>query len=947
MADDNRTEIQIVADSSKLKPGMAEAQNINKSAADAMRAEWQNAGAHVIGSVNNMSSQIKGAFSSIGTSISGMQGIFKTTIGVLAGGAVFNSVIDKTAAWTNEVKNLRRALGITGEEASVLNVALRHIGMTGDDYAESAKKLARTILTNEKAFGDLDLSVRNADGSYKNSYQIMQEVIGALGRLKEGTDRNVAMAEIFKRSQVDVGKLMTLNAAAMEAARQKAEALHLIVGPEGEKTMKKYKESMNDLKLIGDSLSIGIGSAVVPAMAKLGSTLLAVPSAIQQVYKDHEKLVNGLLTGAAVWGTLTLGVKAWGLATQAATALAAIKITALKNLEMAVFLLQGGYKALTAAEMLAAGGWVIAAIGGIVVAFRGFGQTVNDVVDVFIILKNSAEKAFYFIKAGLQAMVGDLSGAKASMEKGLTLDIKAGTGQDWFSKIKGYFDGSTGSMPVVSTGEAGNTFEPTSQQKGPSPYDIAKAKWQADTDVLGMTNAKKLELYKQDLANVVKTAEEALDYKKGLARLQLDTDKEAIETKLAFLDLELAKQSRNSEQGMTERVKIAKEETAMVAKVYGDSSKEYAVAKTKEVQLERQAAEQKVKIQKEIIDHKAELAQIDYDIETESIKMKHELGKLNDAQEIAALNALENKKYQIRLKAAQDSLELMKLNGLAETQDYKKLYAQIELMTKQHNLRMTQQSNALSLAIKKPFLDLKKTIQDSLASSLAAVAKGTMSIRGLFQSMGQAVMSAVIDMWAKNTAAAIMGSQAQTAATAAAGTAATATAATTTAANMTMLESIGTALSSIPWYGWVGLAILAGVAAARGGGGSSTSTSSVNLGRSPDSYYTTPSGMAMPSYDVGAWSIRGDHIAKVHDGELIAPSKGGVADTVRGMLSGKLAPAGAGVSMNPRININASAIDGRGLGRVLANSGRDVVQGLYKAGRTLSKPNPSKWGLTK
>ena len=160
-----------------------------------------------------------------------------------------------------------------------------------------------------------------------------------------------------------------------------------------------------------------------------------------------------------------------------------------------------------------------------------------------------------------------------------------------------------------------------------------------------------------------------------------------------------------------------------------------------------------------------------------------------------------------------------------------------------------------------------------------------------------------------------------------------------------MLTAIGQALASIPWYGWVGLAILAGVGSAQSA--ASSSTTSMNLGRSPDSYYSTPTGMGLPSYDVGAWSINGDQFAKVHDGELIAPAKGGVADSIRGMLTGQLVPATA--AAGPRVNnyFNASAMDTRGIDRVFRNNARHVTQSLYKVSRTLAKPNQSKWGTVK
>jgi hypothetical protein len=43
---------------------------------------------------------------------------------------------------------------------------------------------------------------------------------------------------------------------------------------------------------------------------------------------------------------------------------------------------------------------------------------------------------------------------------------------------------------------------------------------------------------------------------------------------------------------------------------------------------------------------------------------------------------------------------------------------------------------------------------------------------------------------------------------------------------------------------------------------------------------------AVASFDVGSWSLPHDMVAQVHQGEMIVPAQGGIADTLRSMLSG-------------------------------------------------------------
>lgn len=96
------------------------------------------------------------------------------------------------------------------------------------------------------------------------------------------------------------------------------------------------------------------------------------------------------------------------------------------------------------------------------------------------------------------------------------------------------------------------------------------------------------------------------------------------------------------------------------------------------------------------------------------------------------------------------------------------------------------------------------------------------------------------------------------------------------------------------------LLILSAISGLFGGGGSSTTESTgpaIDLGRSPDSYYKTPTLTGIPSFDVGSWSIPQDTLARVHKDELIVPAKNGSADNVRNMLTGG-AKSGSGMQVN-------------------------------------------------
>lgn len=368
--------------------------------------------------------------------------------------------------------------------------------------------------------------------------------------------------------------------------------------------------------------------------------------------------------------------------------------------------------------------------------------------------------------------------------------------------------------------------------------------------------------------------------------------------------------------------------------------------------------------------------------ERQRVEEQRELGLISEQEKINQLQRLTQAEYE----EDQKRLDFEYQNAKEGTKEYAQYLQKKQELELGHNRKMSQLSYQRFQEDHRYQLDFIKDMQDAFSSAITGVIKGTTKLKQAFRDMGNAILNSVvnsitkpmverfsasltrmlglnkqyltmkqtIDAGAKatelaatdqgeaaKTALVAAGGQAQVAATSAAGAAATATATATTGANMTMLESIGTALSSIPWYGWVGLAILAGVASARSsGGGGSSSPQEVNLGRNPDSYYQTPYYVGMPSYDVGSWQLPSDTVAKVHKDEMIVPAKGGMADNVRALLSGKASLAGAGgpAVFSPNISINASAIDGRGMKKALQDAGRDLVDVLNKEYRNFNRP---------
>jgi hypothetical protein len=124
------------------------------------------------------------------------------------------------------------------------------------------------------------------------------------------------------------------------------------------------------------------------------------------------------------------------------------------------------------------------------------------------------------------------------------------------------------------------------------------------------------------------------------------------------------------------------------------------------------------------------------------------------------------------------------------------------------------------------------------------------------------------------------------------------------------------------------------------GGGSKTktsnSTSSENLGRSPDTYYMTPTPVLqnttyqVPSFDIGG-NIEQDMFAMVHKNEMVlTPEQADVIRNTARNNNGNMGGNGSSTNANIKSNISVSTVDSKGFDRVLRNYSRDLSKNVQK-----------------
>jgi hypothetical protein len=299
MASDGKDyKTDITADPSQFEAGMKKAA---KAAADASK------------SIDTEFKRIGDTFSSITKYVAGFTA-------VLAGGGALKKFISDANSWNSEAGKMSKQLGITTQQASVLNVALNHLGIESSVYTDAAMKMSKNIQSNAQAFEVLGVKTRDAAGAYRPVTELMGEVNQKLIAIKNPIEQNIAGQQVYGKGWAEVRSILKLTTGVMSEAEIRAKQLGLIVGPEGVAMSKQYSEQMRDLNLVGKSLEMQFGNALLPTFTRMGKFMSEEGPQMGQVFAT---VLEGIgFAAGAVWLALKdMGDSIGALAAQGAALL--------------------------------------------------------------------------------------------------------------------------------------------------------------------------------------------------------------------------------------------------------------------------------------------------------------------------------------------------------------------------------------------------------------------------------------------------------------------------------------------------------------------------------------------------------------------------------------------------------------------------------------------------
>lgn len=159
------------------------------------------------------------------------------------------NLILETANYADQIGDLAQKWGFTTQEIQEFDYWATMSGTTIESLLTGMRGLVNQAEAGSSAFDKLGVSVKNADGSFKDQRTLFLETLDALQKIDNQTERNALQFEIFGRAGIELGQIINRDAEELNALSQEAENLGIILSEDTINQAGEFNDKLDQMRL--------------------------------------------------------------------------------------------------------------------------------------------------------------------------------------------------------------------------------------------------------------------------------------------------------------------------------------------------------------------------------------------------------------------------------------------------------------------------------------------------------------------------------------------------------------------------------------------------------------------------------------------------------------------------------------------------------------------------
>ena len=273
-----------------------------------------------------------------------------------AAGAGMVAMAVSAGKTADDLLTMSRNTGFSVEELQKLKYAADLIDVSYEDMTGSITKLTKSMSSENKAFAELGVSIRNQDGTMRDAVDVWYDALDALGKVENETERDALAMSVFGKSAMEMSGIVDDGGAALKALGEEAEATGTILGRDAVEDAGKFNDGLDRLKATAQQSFLSAGAALADSLLPMLEKLVQAVSKVltwfgnldgttQTVILAVLGLVAALSPVLTLISTITAALPALsaamtfltgpvGLVIAAVTALVAIGVALYKNWDL-------------------------------------------------------------------------------------------------------------------------------------------------------------------------------------------------------------------------------------------------------------------------------------------------------------------------------------------------------------------------------------------------------------------------------------------------------------------------------------------------------------------------------------------------------------------------------------------------------------------------------------
>jgi hypothetical protein len=139
----------------------------------------------------------------------------------------------------DKMGKLAQQTGTTSEFLSGMTLVASQAGTSLETVAKGIQRLSMNMNDMKRGVGEsketfelLNISVDNADGTLRNSEDVMKEIADKFSKMEDGADKTAAAMRIFGRAGAELIPMLNMGSAGIEDLQKKAKEMGLVIGTE-------------------------------------------------------------------------------------------------------------------------------------------------------------------------------------------------------------------------------------------------------------------------------------------------------------------------------------------------------------------------------------------------------------------------------------------------------------------------------------------------------------------------------------------------------------------------------------------------------------------------------------------------------------------------------------------------------------------------------------------